>query len=524
MQLIASADILKNSGNGTQNWGDSVTLTASNLDGGTGRVVYDTEFKDKGFGVAGGRWQQLDYYQERGGRSESLKIDFGGSVSNVVLTVGMMGKGERTLNGQKYDETGKWTAYNSNGNRIASGLLGPELSMLGSGKKIDSSYGKYPIKLNSSEAIASIEIEATGFGHGKAEPNYKSYGENNSDFNLTELNYNRVSYGSNSNPQPKLEPEPSLEPQPEQVSSPPKNNAPVAIDDGIFDTTNDSTLEISSVKLLANDSDADGDDLIITKVLDAQNGLVVLKDNKVIYTPNAEYVGIDEFSYSISDGGGNFDSATVEIDVTKSTVEPPKVEIDPEPIIELPKVEPEPVIEPPKTNSEPIVLKAGDVVDNTTNSQTWRAGVSLSGSSDSQKAGVVSYSKGGFAIAGDRYDYQIDYDALTRSSEKITLGFENPIDSMEIETGFMEANEWNGLNETGKWTAYSTEGREIASGILDPDAGNRISGGSQYSFGIDPADAFSEITIEATAYGNGIGDRVENNSDFNLRGISFVEI
>lgn len=175
-------------------WGDRVRLSAIGLDGARANVVYDTQFADHGFGIssAGDRWDQIDFYAKNGelsAVSEKLKLEFDTLVDNVTLTVGMMGLNEGR-NG--YDETGKWTAYNANGRKVADGLLSPELSTLGEDVKVRKSYGSYPIEIETSQPFAKLVIEATGFGNGQGSPIEKSYGENNSDFNLMGVSFETV--------------------------------------------------------------------------------------------------------------------------------------------------------------------------------------------------------------------------------------------------------------------------------------------------------------------------------------------
>ncbi|NQZ44695.1 MAG: hypothetical protein HRT65_10320 [Flavobacteriaceae bacterium] len=195
--LNASASILSNNGEGLQQWVDGVSLRALNIDGSEGRLVFDTEFRDHGFGVGGARWQQIDYYVMYQGQevnaSEKIEIFFDSPVQNVVLTVGMMGANE----GHQDGETGKWTAFNGNGAKIAEGVLGANDSMLGREvKSVENSYGTYPIALSIGDPVHSLQIEATGFGYGEGEPkNVNSYDndsgnkENNSDFNLVAIRF-----------------------------------------------------------------------------------------------------------------------------------------------------------------------------------------------------------------------------------------------------------------------------------------------------------------------------------------------
>lgn len=197
IELIASADILSNAGEGLQNWGNGVTLRALKIDGSAGQLVFDTEFRDEGFGVAGARWDQIDYYVMYQGQevnaSEKIELFFDEPATDIVITVGMMGANEGHPNG----ETGKWTAYDQSQNQVAQGEFGANESTLGKEVKlVNGSYGTYPIAVNAATQVYSIIIEATGFGYGEGSPkNVNSYNnesgnkENNSDFNLVGISF-----------------------------------------------------------------------------------------------------------------------------------------------------------------------------------------------------------------------------------------------------------------------------------------------------------------------------------------------
>ena len=60
-----------------------------------------------------------------------------------------------------------------------------------------------------------------------------------------------------------------------------------------------------------NDSDLDGDPLTVTAVGNPTHGTAVIEGGNVRYTPDANYNGGDSFTYTISDGNGGTDSASV---------------------------------------------------------------------------------------------------------------------------------------------------------------------------------------------------------------------
>jgi hypothetical protein len=91
------------------------------------------------------------------------------------------------------------------------------------------------------------------------------------------------------------------------------DNAPIANLD-VVETNEDTAVYIHP---LINDSDPDGDRLTIVNGADPLHGTVAIYNNTlyypdsfIIYTPEANYSGEDDFTYVISDGYGKFDEAT----------------------------------------------------------------------------------------------------------------------------------------------------------------------------------------------------------------------
>lgn len=76
---------------------------------------------------------------------------------------------------------------------------------------------------------------------------------------------------------------------------------------------------LSGDPLLSNDVDVDGDDLVLTITSDPAHGTITTVGAgdtvDYQYTPTAEYVGIDQFTYSVSDGIGDAVVGTVSITV-----------------------------------------------------------------------------------------------------------------------------------------------------------------------------------------------------------------
>jgi len=91
------------------------------------------------------------------------------------------------------------------------------------------------------------------------------------------------------------------------------NDAPVANDDAALTTDEDTVL--SNIDVLGNDTDSDGDTLSVTQAT-ATNGTVIINaDGTLDYTPNTNFAGDDTIIYTVSDGNGGTDSASVAITV-----------------------------------------------------------------------------------------------------------------------------------------------------------------------------------------------------------------
>ena len=88
---------------------------------------------------------------------------------------------------------------------------------------------------------------------------------------------------------------------------------PVAVDDSAF--TLEDTAAVIDVS--ANDTDPNGDTLLVDTLGSAANGSVVDNgDGTVTYTPSADFNGSDSFTYSATDGTNTSNTATVTVTVT----------------------------------------------------------------------------------------------------------------------------------------------------------------------------------------------------------------
>jgi len=87
--------------------------------------------------------------------------------------------------------------------------------------------------------------------------------------------------------------------------------------------------QTSTIRLLANDFDEDGDTLDVVSVSSssAQGGTVILQGDMLTYTPHAGFVGSDSFTYTISDGRGGMATATVTVTVSAGGPLAQKIEV-----------------------------------------------------------------------------------------------------------------------------------------------------------------------------------------------------
>ncbi|MBS2031711.1 MAG: tandem-95 repeat protein [Deltaproteobacteria bacterium] len=89
------------------------------------------------------------------------------------------------------------------------------------------------------------------------------------------------------------------------------NHAPLPQDDAATTVTGQAV----TIPVLENDTDPDGDTLSIASVSTPLHGNAVVAGPAIIYTPNAGFVGEEDFHYTVSDGRGGTASAIVTVTV-----------------------------------------------------------------------------------------------------------------------------------------------------------------------------------------------------------------
>ncbi|MGE3817939.1 MAG: Ig-like domain-containing protein [Isosphaeraceae bacterium] len=105
----------------------------------------------------------------------------------------------------------------------------------------------------------------------------------------------------------------------------PVNDAPVASDES-YSIDEDGALNVAASGVLANDTDVDGDPLTAVLVSGPSNGSLFLNaDGSFTYTPNANFNGVDSFTYKVNDGFLDSNVATVTITVNPVNDAPERI-------------------------------------------------------------------------------------------------------------------------------------------------------------------------------------------------------
>jgi hypothetical protein len=90
------------------------------------------------------------------------------------------------------------------------------------------------------------------------------------------------------------------------------DDPPIAVDDAVTARSGSSV----TVQVTANDYDPDGEAIAVADVGVPGHGVVEIGTaSTVVYTPDPGYVGVDTFEYTITDGNGTEDSASVVIEL-----------------------------------------------------------------------------------------------------------------------------------------------------------------------------------------------------------------
>jgi len=235
------------------------------------------------------------------------------------------------------------------------------------------------------------------------------------------------------------------------------NDAPVAVADTLS-ATEDKTIIFNASDLLGNDTDVDSahSSLHIASVTSGHNGTAVLNaDGTVTFTPNANFSGTADFTYTTTDGTAISNSATVTINVA-AVADAPTVSISGTGIV-----------------SEAI---------NVSNASTTGNGFTITAYNADGTKGIISThsdSPIGFGVSGTASNG--DSTELGHSgtgSETLDVKFDNAITSMNVSFAWLNSTESYGvyfyLNGVLVGTTTSTGGNDNvdAAVTLSPSNGS----------------------------------------------------
>jgi hypothetical protein len=96
------------------------------------------------------------------------------------------------------------------------------------------------------------------------------------------------------------------------------NRAPIAQDDSAVASGGSMLL----IEVLENDSDPDGDFLLIQSMGNAAHGTLLNSRTGISYIPDSGFEGVDTFLYTVSDGSGGVATASVTVSVAAANLAP----------------------------------------------------------------------------------------------------------------------------------------------------------------------------------------------------------
>lgn len=274
----------------------------------------------------------------------------------------------------------------------------------------------------------------------------------------------------------------------------PVNAGPVAGNDT---ATTKENVPVS-IPVLANDSDADGDTLIITGTATPLHGSMTHGDTGVTYTPNTGYHGTDSFTYTISDGNGGTATATVNVTVSAVTDTPPSgTPVDGYPF------------------TAPVVTRDGTVYQLLTNLDGATASVAIIDRQGATKIVALPGSRANVLLGRPGGDVivttlkQIGDDEFDDSSYHTLVSVIRPngaISTTEV-AGLAISNPVVAANGT----AYQMVMTTVDTGVVAPD-GTQATAHTMIVLRVDPGGAVSTQTLGAvpsgTVYGHPTGNIV----------------
>jgi len=183
------------------------------------------------------------------------------------------------------------------------------------------------------------------------------------------------------------------------------NDGPVAVNDS-YSINEDTQLDVVLPGILTNDTDVENDVLTIALNTNVANGVLTLNaDGSFTYVPNANFNGIDTFTYHVNDGEFDSNIATVTLEVTA--------------------INDAPVADPlaftvPNAGSSTGLLTASDVdvpADTLTFSLLTPA---TNGTVTVSPTGVYTYTHNGSTTLSDTFEFSVT-DGLLTSTATVTI-------------------------------------------------------------------------------------------------------
>ncbi len=215
------------------------------------------------------------------------------------------------------------------------------------------------------------------------------------------------------------------------------NPAPTATNDATLVVNEDTTG--TTVNVLANDSDPDGDPLTVTSAT-ANKGIVVINaDGSFTYTPNANFNGSDTITYTISDGQGG--TATAQIPITVNAVNdaptaigslPSQANVDAAAGINVATASAFGDIDGPALSYSATGLPAGLSINATTGAITGTIDRSASQGGVSGAYNVVVTASDGSLSATQSFSWTVSNPAPTATNDGAITNEDTPIPSINV--------------------------------------------------------------------------------------------
>jgi VCBS repeat-containing protein len=264
----------------------------------------------------------------------------------------------------------------------------------------------------------------------------------------------------------------------------PVNDAPVAADQP---ATTDEDTDVSG-QVAA--SDVDGDSLTYALVSGPAHGSIVLNsDGSFTYTPDADYNGLDSFTFEASDGTATSNTATVS--VTVSAVNDAPVAAD------------QPVATDEDTDANGQV--AATDVDGDSLTYTLVAGPTH-GSLDFNADGTFSYTPDGNYNGPDSFTYEASDGTATSNTATVTLTI-NPVNDVPVAADQpVTTNE--DTDTAGQVAASDVDGDSLTYTLVDGPSHGSLVFNSDGSFSYTPdanyngTDSFTYLANDGIADSN----------------------